>query len=70
MGQRDTDLDAELARSLRDTAVERDLGRAALGADDLDVAQLQARQAERLGDRLLGAEARRQVLAGPARAAA
>ena len=38
---------------------------AAPPADDLDVARVAGRELQRLGDRLLGAEARRQVLPGP-----
>ena len=42
----------------------------AVAADHLDVAEAPRLEPQRLGHRLLGAEARRQVLAGPARAAA
>ena len=62
---RDVDLHAELA----ERAVQRDAGLRPL-PDDLDVARVPGLQAQRLGDRLLGAEARREMLAGPRAAAA
>ncbi len=60
--------DAELTRPRRDAAVEHDFGHpAARRRDDLDLAPLPALQAERLGDRLLGAEAGCEMLARAAR---
>ncbi len=42
--------------------MQQDRGHPVGVADDLDVAQVPSRQSQRLGDRLLGAEARREVL--------
>ena len=57
-------LGAELARAGRRRAAQAHL-RGAVGGHDLHVAEAPAAQAQRLGHRLLGAEARGEVLPGP-----